>query len=100
MGKLEGLHFALGCNGSGIAMMSYLGRETARKIVGKSNRTIAFDMPEFPTHPLYTATRGSCRLVGAISAAPTGGTGASTETFALTVLRTGKGPSRRRAHGV
>jgi glycine/D-amino acid oxidase-like deaminating enzyme len=56
MGQLQGLHFALGCNGSGIAMMSYLGRETARKIMGRANRQVAFDQPEFPTHPLY---RGS-----------------------------------------
>ncbi len=65
MGKQDGLHFALGCNGSGVAMMSFLGRETARKIVGKSNRTIAFDMPEFPTHPLYRGTPWFLPLVGA-----------------------------------
>jgi glycine/D-amino acid oxidase-like deaminating enzyme len=65
MGKLEGMHFALGCNGSGIAMMSYLGRETARKIAGKSNRQIAFDLPEFPTHPLYHGNPWFLPLVGA-----------------------------------
>ena len=54
MGKFEGLHYALGCNGSGIAMMSYLGHQTARKILGKVNRVCAFDRPEFPSHPLYT----------------------------------------------
>ncbi|WP_395685059.1 NAD(P)/FAD-dependent oxidoreductase [Aestuariivirga sp.] len=54
MGKFENLHYALGCNGSGIAMMSYLGHQTARKIAGKSNRVCAFDRPEFPDHPLYT----------------------------------------------
>jgi glycine/D-amino acid oxidase-like deaminating enzyme len=65
MGKLQGLHFALGCNGSGIAMMSYLGRETARKIAGKSNRVIAFEQPEFPTHPLYQGSPWFLPLVGA-----------------------------------
>jgi glycine/D-amino acid oxidase-like deaminating enzyme len=65
MGKHEGLHFALGCNGSGIAMMSYLGRETARKIMGKSNRQIAFDQPEFPTHPLYSGNPWFLPVVGA-----------------------------------
>lgn len=54
MGKFDNLHFALGCNGSGIAMMTYLGRETARKIAGRSNRQCAFDQPEFPDHKLYT----------------------------------------------
>jgi len=65
MGKFDGLHFALGCNGSGVAMMSFLGRETARKIVGKSNRTIAFDQPEFPTSPLYHGNPWFLPLVGA-----------------------------------
>lgn len=54
MGKFDNLHYALGCNGSGIAMMSYLGHQTARKIAGTTNRTCAFDRPEFPDHPLYT----------------------------------------------
>jgi glycine/D-amino acid oxidase-like deaminating enzyme len=65
MGKLDGMHFALGCNGSGIAMMSYLGREIARKIVGKTNRQIAFDQPEFPTHPLYRGNPWFLPMVGA-----------------------------------
>ncbi len=54
MGKFENLHYALGCNGSGIAMMTYLGQQTARKIAGRANRQCAFDQPEFPSHPLYT----------------------------------------------
>lgn len=54
MGKFRNMHYALGCNGSGIAMMSYLGHQTARKIAGKSNHVCAFDSPEFPDHPLYT----------------------------------------------
>ncbi len=54
MGKFANMHYALGCNGSGIAMMSYLGHQTARKIAGKANRVCAFDRPEFPDHPLYT----------------------------------------------
>ncbi len=53
MGKFENLHYALGCNGSGVAMMSYLGHQTAKKIIGRANSTCAFDRPEFPDHPLY-----------------------------------------------
>ncbi|MDE2445340.1 MAG: FAD-binding oxidoreductase [Alphaproteobacteria bacterium] len=53
MGKFENLHYAPGCNGSGVAMMSYLGHQTARKILGKTNRVCAFDQAEFPSHPLY-----------------------------------------------
>jgi glycine/D-amino acid oxidase-like deaminating enzyme len=54
MGQFDNLHYALGCNGSGVAMMSYLGHQTARKIAGRVNRVNAFDQPEFPGHPLYT----------------------------------------------
>jgi glycine/D-amino acid oxidase-like deaminating enzyme len=35
----RGMHYALGCNGIGVAMMTYLGRETARRIVGGANST-------------------------------------------------------------
>ena len=56
MGKFENLHYALGCNGSGIAMMSYLGHQTAWKILGKVNRMCAFDRAEFPSHPLYAGS--------------------------------------------
>jgi glycine/D-amino acid oxidase-like deaminating enzyme len=65
MGKRDGLHFALGCNGSGIAMMSYLGRETARKVMGLQNRQIAFDREDFPTLPFYGGTPWFLPLVGA-----------------------------------
>ena len=54
MGRFDNLHYALGCNGSGVAMMSYLGQQTARKIAGKANRINAFDQAVFPDHPLYT----------------------------------------------
>ena len=53
LGEREGLHFALGCNGSGVAMMTYLGTQLARKIAGKLNYRCAFETDEFPTHPLY-----------------------------------------------
>ena len=53
MGKQQGMHYLLGCNGSGVAMMTYLGWQTARKIAGVANQATAFDTEEFPTHPLY-----------------------------------------------
>jgi glycine/D-amino acid oxidase-like deaminating enzyme len=65
MGKQDGLHFALGCNGSGVAMMSYLGRETARKVAGRTNRRNAFDLPDFPSHALYGGDPWFLPLVGA-----------------------------------
>jgi glycine/D-amino acid oxidase-like deaminating enzyme len=64
MGKFDGLHFALGCNGSGVAMMSYLGHQTAVKILGKANRVCAFDQPEFPSHPLYTGSTWFLPFIG------------------------------------
>ncbi len=52
-GVLDGMHYALGCNGSGVAVMTYLGRETARRIVGGSNATCGFELEEFPDFPMY-----------------------------------------------
>lgn len=52
MGERGGLHFALGCNGSGVAMMTYLGTEVARKLAG-ANPPCAFDGPDFPGHWAY-----------------------------------------------
>jgi glycine/D-amino acid oxidase-like deaminating enzyme len=64
MGEDEGLHYALGCNGSGIAMMTYLGYQTARKIARAANYACAFDSPEFPDHPLYSGNPWFLPLVG------------------------------------
>ena len=64
MGKFDNLHYALGCNGSGVAMMSYLGHQTARKIAGRVNRVCAFDRPEFPDHPLYNGSTWFLPLIG------------------------------------
>jgi glycine/D-amino acid oxidase-like deaminating enzyme len=52
MGDRGGLHFAMGCNGSGVAMAGYLGHQTALKILGRQNRPCPFEGP-FPGHPLY-----------------------------------------------
>jgi glycine/D-amino acid oxidase-like deaminating enzyme len=64
MGEDEGLHYALGCNGSGIAMMTYLGYQTARKIARAANYACAFDSPEFPDHPLYSGNPWFLPLIG------------------------------------
>ncbi|MGA9867154.1 MAG: FAD-binding oxidoreductase [Acetobacteraceae bacterium] len=54
MGQQDGMHYLLGCNGSGVAMMTYLGHQTARKIAGQANYECAFDAPDFPDHKLYS----------------------------------------------
>ncbi|HEX3952405.1 MAG TPA: FAD-binding oxidoreductase [Stellaceae bacterium] len=64
MGEEGGLHYALGCNGSGIAMMTYLGTQTARKIARVANAPCAFDSPEFPDHPLYNGNPWFLPVIG------------------------------------
>lgn len=54
MGRQDGMHYLMGCNGSGVAMMTYLGFQTARKIAGAANYACAFDTPDFPDSPLYS----------------------------------------------
>lgn len=53
IGELDGLHYALGCNGAGVANMTYLGTQLARRIAGAANYHCAFDGTQFPSHPLY-----------------------------------------------
>lgn len=55
-GVMDGMHYALGCNGSGVAMMTYLGHQTARRIVGGANSTCAFEAEAFPDFPLYNGS--------------------------------------------
>jgi glycine/D-amino acid oxidase-like deaminating enzyme len=64
MGQDQGMHYALGCNGSGVAMMTYLGYQTARKIIGKANSVCAFDVPDFPNHALYSGNPWFLPAVG------------------------------------
>jgi glycine/D-amino acid oxidase-like deaminating enzyme len=64
MGRMDGLYYALGCNGAGIAMMTYLGTQTARKIAGTADRSCSFDGPSFPTHPLYRGNPWFVPVVG------------------------------------
>jgi len=53
MGRHDGVFHCLGCNGSGVAMMGYLGHQTALRILGRSNRRCAFNDLPFETRPLY-----------------------------------------------
>lgn len=52
VGQMNGLHYALGCNGNGIAMMTYLGTLAARAIAVNSNSRSTFD-GLFPEIPVY-----------------------------------------------
>jgi glycine/D-amino acid oxidase-like deaminating enzyme len=64
MGRHQGMHYAMGCNGSGVAMATYLGYQTALKIAGRANRACAFDERPFPTSVFYRGTPWFLPLVG------------------------------------
>ena len=63
IGLENGIHYAAGCNGSGVAMMSYLGYRIGAKIAGE-NTPCAFDGLPFPTRPTYTGKTWFMPLVG------------------------------------
>lgn len=56
MGHRDNSEFAAGCNGNGVALMSYLGYQTAQKILGRQNRPTAFDRERFTAVPLYSGS--------------------------------------------
>jgi glycine/D-amino acid oxidase-like deaminating enzyme len=53
MGVVDGVHYAAGCQGSGVVMMSYLGQQTALKIISGKTTQCGFDGLNFPARPLY-----------------------------------------------
>jgi glycine/D-amino acid oxidase-like deaminating enzyme len=53
LGEINGLHYVMGCNGNGVAMMNYLGHKVARKLIDGAGATCVFDQPTFPKPPLY-----------------------------------------------
>ena len=53
LGVHDGIHYALGCQGNGVAMQSWLGYQAALKIAGGGNASSAFDGLPFPTRPFY-----------------------------------------------
>ncbi|MGE0714067.1 MAG: NAD(P)/FAD-dependent oxidoreductase [Alphaproteobacteria bacterium] len=64
MGVHDGVHYAMGCQGSGVAMASYLGNQVALKLLGRQNRPSAFDGLPFPTRPLYRGKPWFLPIVG------------------------------------
>ncbi|MEM7251301.1 MAG: FAD-binding oxidoreductase [Pseudomonadota bacterium] len=64
MGMHEGMHYCMGCNGSGVQMMSFLGRQIALKILGRTNRQCGFDGLPFATRPLYSGDPWFLPVVG------------------------------------
>ena len=52
-GEADGLYYAAGCQGSGVVVMSYLGRQVAEKIVSGAAVQCGFDGLPFPGRPGY-----------------------------------------------
>lgn len=65
MGVQDGVHYAAGCQGSGVAMATWLGHRTAQKLLGRENRPSAFDGLPMPTRPLYRGRPWFLPTVGA-----------------------------------
>jgi len=51
IGEREGIFYALGCNGNGVALMSYLGKTIAQQMMGSNRTTCAFAEGDFPLSP-------------------------------------------------
>lgn len=54
VGRRDNLHHALGCNGSGIAIMTYLGRIAARNILKPEAPRSVFEKIPLPANALYS----------------------------------------------
>lgn len=52
MGMEDGIHYCTGCNGSGIATMTYLGHQIARRIIQNGHTDSGYDALAFPPVPV------------------------------------------------
>jgi glycine/D-amino acid oxidase-like deaminating enzyme len=53
VGVHDGVHYAMGYCGTGVAMATYLGHKIAQRVLGSKDAPTAFDGLRFPTRPLY-----------------------------------------------
>jgi len=63
-GEIDGLHFVLGCNGSGVSMMPFLGDAMGRSIAGKLHSRFPFAEAKLPPIPLYSGNPWFLPLIG------------------------------------
>lgn len=56
IGQRDGIWYALGCNGSGVALMPYLGHKAALRLLGSDEGRTAFDDVPFSAVPFYNGT--------------------------------------------
>jgi glycine/D-amino acid oxidase-like deaminating enzyme len=54
LGKHDGIYYAMGYCGSGVAMSSYLGTRIGQQLLGLEQGRTGFDGLEFQTRPLYS----------------------------------------------
>ena len=64
IGVQDGVHHAGGCQGSGVAMATWLGHQVALKIAGAANEKFALDDLPFPTRPFYSGDPWFLPIVG------------------------------------
>src|SRR3546814_12499765 len=64
MGCREGIYYAGGCQGAGVAMSTFLGHQTAVKILGAGHEPCGFDGLPFPSHALYSGKPWFLTVVG------------------------------------
>lgn len=64
IGVQDGVHYAAGCQGSGVAMATWLGHNVALKLAGAANERFALDGLPFPTRPTYTGNPWFLPIVG------------------------------------
>ncbi|MBL8706698.1 MAG: FAD-binding oxidoreductase [Rhodospirillales bacterium] len=60
----DGIHYAAGCQGSGVAMATWLGHQAALQIARRANRPSAFFGLDFPTMPTYSGNPWFLPIVG------------------------------------
>ena len=54
IGVHDGVHYAMGYNGAGMPMGTYLGRQIGRFLLGEADAATGFDKRGFPTRPFYS----------------------------------------------
>jgi glycine/D-amino acid oxidase-like deaminating enzyme len=64
IGVQDGMHYAAGCQGSGVAMATWLGHNAALKLAGAANESFGLDGLDFPTRPFYTGNPWFLPIVG------------------------------------
>ena len=65
LGEYEGIHYVAGCQGNGVALMSYLGHQAALKMLSGAERQCGHDGVPFPTRPGYDGWPWFLPIVGA-----------------------------------